>query len=64
MLGVPGGLNAGLLASVRYGGGGGVGGDVLKLLDAIVGEYDVGKFEVEREAVEALKRKLSRDFEI
>ncbi len=56
------GLHAELLASIRYGGG--VGGDVLKLLEAIVGEYDVGKFEVEREAVEALKRKLSRDFEI
>jgi len=58
------GLHAELLASIRYGGGGGVGGDVLKLLDAIVGEYDVRKFKVEREAVEALKRKLSRDFEI
>jgi hypothetical protein len=57
-------LHAELLASIRYRGGGGVGGDVLKLLEAIVGEYDVGKFEVEREAVEALKRKLSRDFEI
>jgi hypothetical protein len=53
-------LHAELLASIRYG----VGGGVLKLLEAIVGEYDVRKFEVEREAVEALKRMLSRDFEI
>jgi hypothetical protein len=49
-----------LLASVRYR----VGGDVLKLMEAMVGEYDAGEFEVEREAVEALKRMLSKDFEI
>jgi hypothetical protein len=29
----------------------------------MVGEYDAGESEVEREAVEALKRMLSRDFE-
>jgi hypothetical protein len=40
-------LNAELLASIRYRGGVGVGGDVLKLVEAMVGEYDVGKFEVE-----------------
>ena len=57
-------LHAELLASVRYEAKGEVGGDVLKLVEAMVGEYDARKFEVEREAVEALKRKLSRDFEI
>jgi hypothetical protein len=57
-------LHAELLASVRYEAKGGVGGDVLKLVEAMVGEYDVGKFEVEGEAVEVLKRMLSRDFEI
>jgi aspartyl-tRNA synthetase len=57
-------LNVELLISIRYRGGGKVEGDVLKLVEAMIGEYDTGEFEVEREAVEVLKRMLSRDFEI
>jgi hypothetical protein len=39
-------LNAELLAGIRCRGGGEVGGDVLELVEAMVGEYDTGGFEV------------------